>query len=165
MSVALVAGLTLAGVAARRSKVTYERAVGTERSRSSVDPLLGQLIEETGRLQAALARNAEGPRMVRDPFALVRESSPPMASIEVSAPIVLPAASNPEPVLTLLGVATDQKEGQLVRTAILAGNGDELYMVGRDAVVAERYRIARIDTEAVELVDVRSGAARRLTLK
>jgi hypothetical protein len=53
----------------------------------------------------------------------------------------------------------------VTRTAILAGAGDELYLVTEGEEVAGLYRVRAIGAEAVELERLGTGATRRLHLK
>ena len=82
---------------------------------------------------------------------MVRRSSPP-------AP---PAIDDPpEPELVLVGLA---EEGS-TRTAML-GSGEELLMATEGQTIIGRYRVAKVGPDAVELVDLATGATRRLFLK
>ena len=70
-----------------------------------------------------------------------------------------------EPELSLIGVAEDQSPEGPVRTAIIAGAADELYMVKAGQDVAGRYRVTVVAADAVELHDALTGSLRRLALK
>ena len=66
----------------------------------------------------------------------------------------------PEPALVLLGVA----EQGSTRTAMV-GFGDELLMATEGQTLASRYRVAKVGADAIELVDLGTGATRRLFLR
>jgi hypothetical protein len=82
----------------------------------------------------------------RDPAAAVVEAGPP------------------PPAMTLSGIAEDQSPtGDVARTAVLSGpSGVELVREG-DQLLG--YRVARIESDAVELVRVADGTTHRLTLR
>jgi hypothetical protein len=89
-------------------------------------------------------------------------------------PVIVPAAVRPrtletpvvadpplpEPALVLLGVA----EQGSTRTAMV-GFGDELLMATEGQTLASRYRVAKVGADAIELVDLGTGATRRLFLR
>lgn len=66
----------------------------------------------------------------------------------------------PEPDLVLIGLAEDGS----TRTALL-GSGDELLMATEGQTIVGRYRVNKVGADAVELVDLTTGATRRLLLK
>jgi hypothetical protein len=70
-----------------------------------------------------------------------------------------------EPELTLIGVAEQPTAAGLVRTAMIAGPGDELLMVVEGQQIGGRYRVSAVGADAVELQDLATGATRRLVLK
>ena len=53
----------------------------------------------------------------------------------------------------------------MVRTAVIVGPSDELFMVTEGQEVAGRYRVSAIGADAVELKDPATGAVRRLILR
>ena len=65
-----------------------------------------------------------------------------------------------EPDLVLIGLA---EEGS-TRTALL-DSGDDLVMATEGQTIVGRYRVAKVGADAVELVDLTTGATRRLLLK
>ena len=116
---------------------------------------------QAARLRQRLAV-APAPRApIRNPFTFTaREPT------DVAAPpqaLALPVAADPllpELELVLLGVA----EQGSTRTAMI-GSGDELLMATEGQTVAGRYRVAKVSADAIELVDLVTGATRRLFLK
>jgi hypothetical protein len=55
-------------------------------------------------------------------------------------------------------------EDGTTRTAII-GSGEELLMATEGQTVAGRYRVAKVTPDAVELLDLTTGATRRLFLR
>jgi hypothetical protein len=130
------------------------------------DPLVAELADETRRLQRGLATVTAAPRLARNPFEATE--APRLASAfsvrEVATPsLEVPAAVPPD--LTLLGVAEDNEDGVVVRTAVIGGPGDELYFVKPEGLIGQRYRVTRISSEAAEIVDVGSQTIYALVLK
>jgi hypothetical protein len=77
----------------------------------------------------------------------------------------LPAAIPPQPPLKLVGIAEDTEAADMVvRTAIISGEG-QLFLVKEGESVTNRYRVAKISVDVVELTDLGAGATRRLALK
>jgi hypothetical protein len=115
---------------------------------------------QASRLRERLAR-APSPRApVRNPFSFNNRRTAASATL---APTVLsPSVSltPAEPLLVLIGIA---EEGA-TRTAMLE-SGEELLMATEGQVLAGRYRVGKVGADAVELVDVVTGATRRLVLK
>jgi len=66
----------------------------------------------------------------------------------------------PPPPIRLVGMAEDGG----VRTAIISGSG-QLFFVKEGERLADRYDVARIDSDGVDLVDTTDSRAVRLTLK
>jgi hypothetical protein len=94
------------------------------------------------------------------------------APVRPAGPRTQPVALAPEPVpvspdldLVLVGVAEQSTEAGPVRTAMIAGRGDELFMVTEGQQLAGRYSVGAVSADAVELKDLATGAIRRLSLK
>ena len=123
---------------------------------------------EAERLQARVQREVEYTQPQRNPFRFgvarpevnrggdLPGPTPAPAPPPVAVPIVEP------PPVTLSGIAEDQKGQQLERTAILSSPSGVLLVREGDPVLGE-YRVARIESEAVELVKS-DGTTLRLTL-
>jgi hypothetical protein len=76
-----------------------------------------------------------------------------------------PINPNPAPLLlTLAGIGESQQGDRAVRTAVISGAG-ELWLVTEGMVVAGRYRVDRIDRDAVVMVDTEGGQPRTLRLR
>lgn len=81
------------------------------------------------------------------------------------APIDVPPATQPAaPAFKLVGIAEDEGANGLVRTAIVSGSGELMFVKEGDAV-APGYRVAKISSDAVELTDMGSGSSLLLVLK
>ena len=116
---------------------------------------------QAARLRQRLAV-APAPRApIRNPFTFAaREPVAVAARPQALAMPVAPDPPLPELELVLLGVA---EEGS-ARTAMI-GSGDELLMAMEGQILAGRYRVAKVSADAIELVDLVTGATRRLFLK
>jgi len=66
--------------------------------------------------------------------------------------------------LRLSGIAEDRTPGGVVRTAIISGRG-QLFLAKQGDAVTDRYQVARISSEVVELTDLTDGSLVRLALK
>jgi hypothetical protein len=65
----------------------------------------------------------------------------------------------------LIGIAEDKADGGVVRTAMITGEAEDLFLVVRGDSVAGRYEVVAIGADAVELKDLTTGAIRRLALR
>lgn len=131
-----------------------------------LDALAAGVQAQSARLRAKLAA-APAARTGRNPFAF--ESAAPAARPRQAAAAPEPEAEPDEPsagpsapALVLLGVAEQDREGTVRRTAMIAGPGDQLFMVAEGEALAGRYRVGAVSADAVELVDLATGATRRL---
>ena len=71
----------------------------------------------------------------------------------------------PQPSLKLAGIAEDiDADGAPLRTAIISGEG-QLFMVKEGESVTTRYRVTKISTDVVELLDLSTNTPRRLALR
>ena len=96
----------------------------------------------------------------RNPFKFAHSSSAPRP---VQPPVAASApAAPPAPVLTLSGITEQKRAGESKRTAVIFGEG-QLYLVSAGDAVAGRYRVARVESDAVVLQDD-AGVETRLTL-
>lgn len=118
------------------------------------------------RLRKRLA-TAPSPRPVRNPFSFeARQPDRPRvaARVEIPPPAVAAAPAEIEPELTLIGVAEEGKEAGAVRTAMIVGAGEQLFLL-RVGQSVGRYQVTAIGADAVELRDAASERIRRLVLK
>ena len=112
------------------------------------------------RQRLAAAPSLQAP--VRNPFAFAAEPVVMPAVVRPlthAAPVVADPPM-PELALVLLGVA----EQGSTRTAMVQ-SGDELLMATEGQTLAGRYRVAKVGVDAIELVDLGTGATRRLFLR
>ena len=163
----LVGGILLAAwLASAAGVATRQRAVPLPRRSAAAEQLdvvaanvQSQALRLRERLAAAPA--LQGP--VRNPFAFVEREAPPPPAVRKPQPAQPPAFIQrliAEPDLVLLGVA---EEGSL-RTAMI-GSGDELLMATEGQTIAGRYRVGKVSADAVDLIDLGTGATRRLSLR
>ena len=161
----LVGGILLAAWLASAAGVTMRpRPVPLPRRSAEavqLDSVASDVQSQAVRLRQRLATAPRLQSPTRNPFAFAERETAPQ-------PAPKPVATTPsfiqkliaEPDLTLLGVA---EEGT-VRTAMIA-SGDELLMTTEGQTIMGRYRVGRVGADTVELVDLATGATRRLALK
>ena len=131
-------------------------------SESTPTAAVVEIEQEAARLQARLQRQAQYRAPTRNPF---RFGSPAPSLVPVDAePAGAVTFEPPAPRLTLIGVATDRVGDVVERTAILSTDSGVLLARPGDAVVG-RYRVDRVDEEAVELVGVDDGLRLRLAFR
>jgi hypothetical protein len=118
---------------------------------------------QAARLRQRLATAPTLQAPIRNPFTFAaRETvatTGPVRPRTLAAPVVADPPL-PEPALVLLGVA----EQGSTRTAMVAF-GDELLMATEGQTLVGRYRVAKVGADAIELVDLGTGATRRLYLR
>jgi hypothetical protein len=133
------------------------------------DRLRSDVETQSARLRARLATVTPPAAPNRNPFAFASRAPAPRRPAPASPPV---EALQPEferapaePVLVLIGIAERGTGDRLVRTAIIAGEGDELHMVTAGDLVAGRYRVRAISPDAVELERLGADTVRRIHLK
>ena len=125
-----------------------------------LDSIAAGVQSQAVRLRTRLAVAPAPGAAVRNPFSFAgrQESAPIIARrLPTPAPTVV---ETPEPDLALVGLAEDGS----IRTAMLV-SGDELLMATEGQTIVGRYRVEKVGPDAVELVDLTTGATRRLFLK
>ena len=123
---------------------------------------------QTRRLRTRLAAAPVAREPVRNPFAFrtVAPRPQPEATRRVEEPPPDPLLTAPvDPALRLIGIAEDQNADDVVRTAMLATDMDELIMAAVGDIVLRQYKITAIGANAIELMDVNTGRVRRLALQ
>jgi hypothetical protein len=135
---------------------------------TSGDAVAFDVQAQAERLQRRLAAAPTPQKPVRNPFTFparprVQSTIPEPRAAEPS-PAPEPAA-DPEPELMLFGVAEDKTPAGPVRTAMIAGAGDQLTLAKVGQEVAGRYKVKAIGADAVELTDTATGRIRRLALR
>jgi hypothetical protein len=170
---------TLALVGAALAVCTWLAAAATISSREPivtsvvrappVDQRGAALADEIARLHERLRPSAVPLQPGRDLFAYSRQQGaapppapppPPPRQALTEAPILRP----PAVAMRLSGIAEDVTPDGVVRTAIISGFG-QLFIVKEGERVLDRYRVAKISAEAVELSDLDEGAVVRLALR
>ena len=131
--------------------------VGTETLANDVQAQAARLRE---RMSAAPA--PQSPH--RNPFAFAPRPEPrparPVAAASAPAPIALP-----DPPLSLVGIAEDNRPEGKVRTAILTADGGELFIVSIGDPIGARYTVKSIGTDVIELTDLMTNGTRRIGLR
>ena len=167
-SYVVVSGATvLAGWLASPSNAP-ESAVSARRQAVTPRDVPASGIErEAERLQVRVRREVEYSEPQRNPFRFGagRADADRGGDIPSAAPpppaVAVPVAPPPPPV-TLSGIAENQDGQRVERTAILSSPSGVLLVHEGDPVLGD-YRVARIESEAVELVKT-DGSTLRLTL-
>lgn len=121
------------------------------------------------RLEGRLPPERAYTEPTRDPFRfasrraspLVAEREPPIVEAPPAPPVDL---APPPPQVSLSGIAEDQVDGRLSRTAVLSSPSGVL-LVREGEEILGFYRVGRIESDAVELIPLVGGPARRLSLK
>ena len=151
-----------------------------------IDATGAVLSGEIARLRERLRPDATPRQASRNPFVFRSPSSPSRGASSSSSRrlglTVGPATNESSAVaalvdqgrlrLSLAGVAEDPGPGggPPVRTAIIAGNG-QVFLAKEGDTVTDRgvenvdYRLGNISADSAELIDVRDGSVKRLTLK
>jgi hypothetical protein len=135
-----------------------------------VSSVAADVEEEASKLGTRLRQNTAYAEPSRNPFrfssrrASERTEAPQPA---VPPPLSAPVASEPPlaPLPFLAGVATDVVGGTEQRTAILSVPGAGVVLAREGDEVSGRYRVNRVEAEAVELVRLDNGSLVRLGLK
>jgi hypothetical protein len=155
----------LASAASVSRQRSFARPLPPTADAVMLDALASSVQSQASRLRQRLAAAPAPQDPIRNPFTFAaRETRPQRAPRAVAAP--MPAAPAPfEPELSLLGVAEDHTAPVVVRTAIIGGPGDALYMLKEGDALEGRYSVTAIGADGVELKDLATGAIRRLVLK
>ena len=125
-----------------------------------LDALASGVESQALRLRQRMAA-APAPRStIRNPFEFVVVEPRPRLNERKPVATALTVEAPPEPNLVLIGMA---EEGS-IRTAMIE-SGDELVMATEGQTIVARYRVAKVATDAIELVDLITGTTRRLFLK
>jgi hypothetical protein len=128
--------------------------------------------EQAARLQARLRQEPAYRDPARNPFRFgerevprpAPSASPAPKTLEPTAIEPVTAALPPPPPVTLSGIAEDRSGDGVERTAVLSSQAGVL-LVREGETVLGRYRVTRIEANAVELTDTLGGPAVRLTIR
>jgi hypothetical protein len=133
---------------------------------SPIDGRGAALASEVSRLHERLRPSARPPQSSRDLFSFVSSKARPAEPVRIpqaaltEAPVRQPAA----PAIRLSGIAEDATPEGVVRTAILSASG-QLFLAKEGESVTERYRVAKISSDVVELTDLAERITLRLALR
>lgn len=65
----------------------------------------------------------------------------------------------------MIGIAEDPGPKGLVRTAIITGDAETVFVLAVGETLLDRYKVEAIGADAVELKDIATNARRRLALR
>lgn len=133
---------------------------------SPTDGLAEDVQAQARRLKERLSASPLPQQPVRNPFAFASAEPSRAARARQAVPDPLPILPAPaaEPMLSLIGIAEERRPQGLLRTAMLAADGDQLIVAAIGDVVLTRYTVTVIGTEAIELADSTNGQTRRLVI-
>ncbi len=125
-----------------------------------------ELAAEVARLRARLRPTDEPQSPARNLFQFARGTAPVAAApiVEVNQPAVVAAAPPSPPPFTLVGLASDSTDADIVRTAIISGFGD-VFLVKEGETLASRYRVVRVGADGVDLTAISDGTPVTLRLQ
>ncbi|CAN5809761.1 hypothetical protein BH24ACI5_BH24ACI5_02590 [soil metagenome] len=166
---AAVCGVWLASAAGVTREARVARATPRQPDAAQFDALAADVQAQAGRLRQRLAQ-APAPREAeRNPFRFAQRPGPTIrrADAHAASPPGMPFRPPDvrEPALQLIGVAENNTQDGVVRTAIITGGHNDLMMVTAGQRILGRYDIVAVGADAVELKDVQTGAVRRLMLQ
>lgn len=133
-----------------------------------VDHLAADVQAQAGRLRQRLDAAPAPQTPLRNPFVFsARSQAAARPPREVPAPVFIPPApiEPVEPSLMLVGIAEKKAGDTVVRTAMIAGDVEDLMMVTAGQRILGIYDVVAIGFDAVELKHVATGATRRLALR
>jgi hypothetical protein len=147
-----------------------ESAASTRRTPAAPrDVATSDIEREAERLQVRVTREVEYSQPQRNPFRFGagkadadRGGDIPYAAPPPPPAVVVPVAPALPPPVTLSGIAEDQDGQRVERTAILSSPSGVMLVHEGDPVLGD-YRVARIESDAVELVKS-DGSTLRLAL-
>ncbi|MEP7308257.1 MAG: hypothetical protein ABJA98_22365 [Acidobacteriota bacterium] len=162
----LVAAALAAWLAAAPTLGNRGRVAPPVVSSARLDTRGAALAAEIARLHENLRPSA----VPRQPGRNLFSFTPRPVPAPPTPPAPRPALSEPvvprpiPPVVKLSGIAEDVTAAGVSRTAIISGFG-QLFLVKEGDSVTDRYRVAKISSDVVELSDLTGGAVLRLALK
>jgi Tfp pilus assembly protein PilP len=128
---------------------------------TELDSVVVNVQAQTSRLRQRLAGAPSPQAPMRNPFTFAARATAPALPPRAPKPAsVVENPPLPELDFVLIGIA----EQGTTRTAMIE-SGDELLMATEGQTLAGRYRVAKVSVDALELVDLESGATRRLFLR
>jgi hypothetical protein len=163
----LLAVISLFPVAVSRSPDGKAPTPGSvqRRAQSPAIPVLLDVERHTARLSSYHAE-APSPRLpARNPFRFVERRVPTPERVRPAAPVTFVPETPPAPrqPLTLVGMSSRRVGDTVQRTAVISGFAD-VYLVGANDRIRDRFTVLSIGDDAVELRDDDAQAFVRLTL-
>jgi hypothetical protein len=141
---------------------------GPRRAPAPLDPLVTDIQSQAGRLHAYLNQVPAFRPPARNPFQFAARPEP--LGSGARRPAVSAAAPSPTPLtparppLRLSGIAEDATPDGTTRTAIISGL-QQLFLVKEGEEFARRFKVVKIGSDGVELVDLLDGATLTLYLR
>ena len=131
----------------------------------TIDARSAELATEIGKLHDRLRPSATPRLPGRNLFRFqARPAAPPATELPPPVPAEAPALAPAVLPLRLIGVAEDPGPEGPLRIAFITAGG-QLFNVKEGDTVLERYRVAKIAADVVELTDSVNGGIRRLALR
>jgi Tfp pilus assembly protein PilP len=144
-----------------------EEPAATRRMEAARPAAAIDIEEQASRLQARIRAQAAYHEPSRNPFRFSErtESSRPASGFAPAAAAIEPLQLAPvrqPPMISLVGVATDEVDGVAQRTAILSTPQGVLLVRAGDVVGVE-YKVVTVEEGAVELINVADSSIRRIS--
>ena len=124
----------------------------------------GDIQELAVRLQAGVRAEVAFREPERNPFRFSSRADPPKTTpeLEPAAPAAAAVPAPPAlPVLSLIGVAADDVDGVIQRTAIIS-TGQSVLLVREGDAVGAGYTVLKVEEGAVDLTSTADRSVRRL---
>jgi hypothetical protein len=165
-TIVVVGGALAAWLAAAATSPNREGGEALVLKSSAIDVNGAALATEISRLHERLRPTTRAPQAGRDLFAFVAARPHPVESVQIPRPAVIeePVRRPTPPAIKLSGIAEDATPQGIVRTAIISGFG-QLFLAKEGEPVTDRYRVARISSDVVELTDLAERTTLRLALR
>jgi hypothetical protein len=134
---------------------------------SATETLASEVQAHAARLRERLASAPRPQSPHRNPFVFESRPTLPAKPLALRSDPQPPLEALPpsEPMVSLIGITEDQGPKGLVRTAIITGDGDSVYVLAVGEMLLDRYTVETIGADAVELKDVTTNGIRRLALR
>ena len=130
-------------------------------SADQVSPVVADVAAQVDRLKRRIEITPDLPQPHRDPFRFGARPEP----VRVKTPVAeTPVDAPPAPVLPkLLAIVANTTDGGLLRTAAFSV-GDDVQVVKPGDTIG-KFTVRSIGTDAVEVVEISTGASFRITLR
>lgn len=158
----------LASAASTSRQAAVEPPPPSVPATSNTEALAAGVQAQAARLRQRIAGAPAPAAPARNPFVFAARELVPAPRLAPRRIEPGPATDAPvpaEPQFELVGVAEEQSANGIVRTAMITGDGDELFMLTEGQVLAGRYRVTVVGSDVVQLESLTTGAIRRLALR